>query len=139
MSINAIMPAIEFLMHWFRRYVKRAWDQRSLFPGDYSSTRCKSVQEFTDLYSGADFHVHMKYSYILSVVYIAFIFGPLMPILFVSSTASLLCLYTVEKLAMSFSYKKPPMYDHKITDYVLRMLIYAPILYAISSIWVFSN
>ena len=58
----------------------------------------------------------MKYSYILSVVYIAFIFGPLMPILFVSSTASLFCLYTVEKLAMSYSYKKPPMYDDKITD-----------------------
>ena len=111
MQFNILMPPIEFLLAWAFRYLFRAWDQRSFLPGNYRATRTKTVYEFADLYSGPEFFIHVKYSYILTVVYISFMFGPLLPILFISGSASLICLYMVEKLAMAFSYRKPPMYD----------------------------
>ena len=98
MTINIFMPAIEFLMFWVIRYLRRVYDQRKCIPGKYTKTRCKSVQEFAEIYSGIEFFIHYKYSYILTVVYIAFIFGPVIPILFPIAFCSLLCLYTVEKL-----------------------------------------
>ena len=97
------------------------------------------MQAFVDIYSGPIFFVHYKYSYILTVVYIAFMFGPLMPILFLSATASLGCLYIVEKMCMGFAYRKPPMYDDELIRFVLKMLSYAPLLYALMACWVFSN
>ena len=39
-------------------------------------------------------------------------FGPIIPVLFPIATISLTCLYVTEKLAMAYSYKKPPMYDN---------------------------
>ena len=40
---------------------------------------------------------------------------------------------------MAYSYKKPPMYDNRITEYALHKLRYAPLLYALVSVWAFSN
>ena len=83
--------------------------------------------------------MHYKFSYILTVVYIAFMFGPLLPILFLSCTASIGCLYLVEKLTMAFAYRMPPMYDDELITFVLCMLSYAPLLYALMACWVYSN
>ena len=77
------------------------------------------MHEFADIYSGAEFAIHYKYSYILIVIYIAFMFGPIIPVLFPIATGSLTCLYVVEKLAMAYSYKKPPMYDNQVTLFTL--------------------
>ena len=139
MTFNIFMPIVEFLMFWAIRYLYRAWDQRSLLPSNYKHTNCTSVQAFVDIYSGPVFFVHYKYSYIITVVYIAFMFGPLMPILFVTTTMSLLCLYLVEKICMAFAYRKPPMYDDELITFVLKILSYAPLLYAIMACQVYSN
>ena len=123
MTFNIVMPAVEFGAGWFGRYCSRVWDQRrhnldfsALLPGSYQNTRCTSIQEFTEIYCGPEFVIHYKYSYILNVCCIAFIFGPMLPMLFVSAFFSLTCLFTVEKLAMAYSYKRPPMYDSDIND-----------------------
>ena len=134
MTFNIYMPVVEFLMFWALRYLERVWDQRSILPGNYKSTHCTSVQAFIDIYSGPVFFVYYKYSYILTVIYIAFMFGPLLPILFLSATLSLTCLYVVEKVCMAFAYRKPPMYDDELITYVLKLLSYAPLLYAIMAI-----
>ena len=62
-----------------------------------------------------------------------------MPCLFLIALASLMCQYTVEKLAMAYSYRKPPMYDCEITDQILRYLFFASTFYVIVATWVFSN
>jgi len=53
--------------------------------------------------------------------------------------ASLVCLYVVERLSMAYVYVKPPMYDSKINTRILKLLAFAPILYLMNSLWVFSN
>ena len=66
-------------------------------------------------------------------------FGPMIPVLFPIAALSLTCLYVTEKLAMAYSYKKPPMYDNQVTLFTLKALRFAPILYAITASWAFSN
>lgn len=55
--------------------------------------------------------MHYKYSYILTVVYVTFLFGPGLPILFPVALISLINLYVTERLCMAYSYEKPRMYD----------------------------
>ena len=38
MKLNIVMPMIIWLFKWTLRFVKRAWDQRSLFVGNYKLT-----------------------------------------------------------------------------------------------------
>ena len=40
---------------------------------------------------------------------------------------------------MAYSYTKPPMYDHRLSQHTLRALAYAPVFYALYAAWLFSN
>ena len=84
--------------------------------------------------------ISYKYIYIVTVISITFVFGPLIPMLFLLCLGSLCMLYLVERMAMIYSYRKPPMYDDQLNKFLLRLLALAPFLmYAPVSIWVFSN
>ena len=63
----------------------------------------------------------------------------MIPSLFFVTLASLSCLYVVEKLAMAYGYQKPPMYDDEANILVVRMLKFAPLVYAGSALWLFTN
>lgn len=96
-------------MFWGIRYLYRMLDQRAIFPTNPENTRCKTMQAFEDIYAGPEFTLCYKYSYIMVVVYVTFLFGPGLPILFPIAYLSLLGLYIVERLMMAYSYRKPPM------------------------------
>ena len=68
------------------------------------------MQAFVDTYAGPEFTLHYKYSYILVVVYVTFLYGAGLPVLFPIAFFSLLGLYIVERLMMAYSYRMPPMY-----------------------------
>ena len=146
MRFNMIMPIIRFLTNWAYRYAMRIWDQRNSYnipkfcPGSYKNTRCKSVQQFIDIYSGPQFTIHEKYTYIILVCAITMVFAPVMPILIVMCMVSLLILYLVERLAMAYAYQKPPMYSQETNVFLLRILALIPLVsYAPMSLWAFSN
>ena len=71
---------------------------------------------------------------------ITLVFAPVMPILFFPCLVSLGCLYFVERLAMAYSYYKPPMYDETVNIFLLKLLAIAPFIsYAPVALWAFSN
>ena len=43
MTFNIFTPPIEFSIWWLIRYLKRAWDQRSLSTGDPKQSRSQSI------------------------------------------------------------------------------------------------
>ena len=94
---------------------------------------------FIDLYSGPEFQIHWKYAYMLTVVYITFLFGPGLPILFPIALGSLVFLFTVERLLLAYSYRKPPMYDDTMNAAALNLLMLSPIGYILSSAYMYSN
>lgn len=83
--------------------------------------------------------MHYKYAFIASCSFIAMVFGPLLPILFVYCLLALISLFLVERCAMTYAYRKPPMYEDDITILILRCLALAPIFYALVALWGFSN
>ena len=91
------------------------------------------------MYEGPKFLIHWKYAYILNVVYQTFLFGPGLPILFPVALGSIFVLYTTERLAVAYSYQKPPMYDSTINQTTIRLLKISPICYVVSAAWAYSN
>jgi hypothetical protein len=66
-------------------------------------------------------------------------FGYGMPILFPIASISFLILYMLEKSSLYYSYKLPPMYDHRLNEMILRTLMYAPIIFLAGGYWMCSN
>ena len=139
---NMWMPMIEFAIKWVWRCAKRLCDQRKLqlCPGDYKDTNCRTIYGFVGIYSGAKFKIHSKYVYIATVVGITLTFGAVIPQLFFLCLGSLCMIYIVERLAMTYSYVKPPMYDKKVNTLLLRILAVMPFfMYAPMAMRGFAN
>lgn len=91
------------------------------------------------MYSGPIYYMHYKYSSIMTISFITFIYGFGMPILFPIACVSFLVLYLVEKLLLFYGYRLPPMYDERLSQDVLNKLQFAPVLYLVFGYWMASN
>ena len=139
MFINIFVPPIEWLAYWAIRYIYRAYDQRSVYVGQFSRTHCRNLYSFITLYSGPNFFIHYKYAYIWTNIMLAMTFGPVMPMCYLYCLGSLCMMYLVERLAMAYSYRKPPMYDDKLSKVLLQTIRLAPILHCLVAIHAYSN
>ena len=83
--------------------------------------------------------MHYKYSSIMTITYITFIYGFGMPILFPIACASFIVLYLVEKWLLFYAYQLPPMYDERLSRSVLNKLAVAPLFYLAFGYWMASN
>ena len=138
-AIGLVFPILEALVFLGIRILKRCIDQKTPCPCNKQNTRATTIQKFEAIYSGPLFFVHYRLSGLINLVFITFLFGPGMPLMFPIATAGLCWNLFTERLRMAYSYTKPPMYDASLTQKTLNTLGYAPILYFIMSIWLFSN
>jgi hypothetical protein len=107
--------------------------------GGNSRTKKASIMQYCDLYMGPQYLIHYKYSSILNICFVTFMYGFGMPILFPIAAMSYLTLYTVEKALIYYSYRQPPMYDAVLNDSVLSKMAWAPFLYLIFGYWTLTN
>lgn len=96
MIFNIAYPIAEFLVFYFIRFIKRLLD--SGFTLRKSKTKKQVIIDYVDLYSGPEYVIHYKYSFIMNVVFMTFMFGAGLPILFPLAVCSLLVLYIMERL-----------------------------------------
>ena len=120
--LNIVFPMIEFLVYLAIRHLKRILDQKSLCPCDKYKTRARTIYHFEQIYSGPQFFVHYRLAFIVNIVYVTFLFGPGMPILFPIALAGLIFTYVSERLRMAYSYQKPPMYNSQLAATTLSAL-----------------
>ncbi len=138
MIFNVYYPLLEFVMFWGLRFLFRCLDRGCKIRND-GTTKSTSIQGYINLYQGPLYFMHYKYSSILTISYITFMYGFGMPVLFPIAMLSFLILYLVEKLMLFYSYVMPPMYDERLSNDVLSKLQFAPILYVIFGYWMASN
>ena len=62
-----------------------------------------------------------------------------MPILFPIALAGLIIIYITERLCMAYVYRRPPKYSERLTNYVLKILAFAPFCYICMAAWLYSN
>lgn len=91
------------------------------------------------MYSGEEYYMHYKYSSILNITFVTFMYGAGIPILFPVAFVSLLVLFLVEKTCLFYVYKQPPMYDEKLNNSVVYALTYVPYFFLGSAFWMVSN
>jgi hypothetical protein len=137
MMFNIIYPLIEVLGYWALRGLFRCLDRGCKFSSE--TTKSTSIQGYISVYQGPIYFMHYKYSSILTIVYITFMYGFGMPILFPIAMASFLVLYFVEKIMLFYGYVMPPMYDERLSNDVLTKLQFAPLLYLCFGYWMASN
>ena len=95
MIFNIAYPVIEFLLFYSIRFIKRFID--SGFSLSKDQTKKQVIIDYVDLYSGPEYVIHYKYSFIMNVVFMTFMFGAGLPILFPLAVCSLLVLYIMER------------------------------------------
>ena len=138
MMFNIYWPLIEFFGFWGMRFGFRLLDRRWKFLNALN-THKTTIQQYVEVYSGPTFFIHYKYSFILNITFVTFMYGMGLPILFPIAAMSFLMLYCMEKLMIHYSYRQPPMYDERLNNNVLAILTYAPLLFLSFGYWMMSS
>ena len=141
MAINSVILILEFASLWAIRWLFKSYDQgRWCCPSNQPlKTRKKTIQGYVDLYKGPEFEIYYQYAYMLTVVWITFLFGQLIPMLFPIGLIALIVLYLTDRLLLAYSYRAPPVYDRKMATLSIFMLQFATIMYVAIGAWVYSN
>jgi len=135
---TAYWPLLEFFLYWFIRVALRCLD-RGCNSCDKYKTKKTSLWQYTYLYAGPQYFMHYKYSAILNVTFVCFMYGFGLPMLFPVSFLAFLILYFVEKSMLYWSYRLPPSYDESLNDGVLIKLEWAPVFYFLIGYWMLAN
>ena len=117
MFFNAFFPLLEAMGYWGLRIFFRLLDKGCSC--DHYKTRKTSIQSFVDTYTGPIYLMHYKYSTLLNIVFVTFMYGLGLPILFPIAALSCLILYLQEKTMLYYGYRVPPMYDERLSQTVL--------------------
>lgn len=83
--------------------------------------------------------MHFKYSTILNTVFVTFMYGLQLPMLFPIAAFTFFNYYLVEKILITYFYQKPPIYDEKLNKVAIKILMFAPVVMMISAFWTLGN
>lgn len=140
MFINAIFPIVEFFMFFGLRFFGR-WRDRGLSCTNRSqyNTKANSIQKYIGIYAGPEFAMHFKYSAILNITFVTFMFGLGLPLLFPYAILGIVVLWFSEKLLFFYSYRLPPMYGPELGKNVVNKMKGAPLFMFFFGYWFFSS
>lgn len=106
---------------------------------DARYTDLKTIPQYIAVYGGTNYLMHFKYSSVLVQIYVAFMYGMFIPMLFPVATFGIANMYICEKLALTYLHKRPPMYDDSLNQRAFRILKFAPILMFMLGYWAIGN
>lgn len=92
-----------------------------------------------NLYSGPEYMMHFKYAAMLNVVFVTFMYGLAVPLLFPLACLFFVVSYLVERITLAFSYRKPPMYDDALNKSAIGFLKIAPLFMMFFGFWTMGN
>ena len=138
----ALFPYVEFCMFGGIKVAMRMLDSGwYFFRKDDSEmrTKKKTQKQYLNLYAGPEYLMHFKYSSVLVQVFVSFMYGMFIPLLFLTTLFGIFNMYVVERLCLAYYYKQPPLYDAKLNLAAIKILKGAPILMFALGYWFLSN
>lgn len=140
MFINAIFPVFEWVGFFGLRYLSRWLDRGyAICSWNKYTTKATSIMRYVDLYAGPEFQMHFKYSAIMNITFVTFMYGLALPLLFVYAVLAISILWFSEQLFFLYSYRLPPMYDETLGKSVISKLKVAPVFMMFFGYWFFSS
>ena len=135
MLINSIYPYIDFCISIGMKLAFRAKDSCCW----RRDTKCLTIQQYVNLYAGPQHLMHFKYAAILNTVWVTFMFGLALPMLFPIAAFTFFNYYFCERVLLTYYYQKPPMYDEKLNSTALAWAKFAPLLMMSFGYWIMGN
>ena len=83
--------------------------------------------------------MHFRYSSILVQVYVAFMYGLMLPIMWPIALVGIFNMFVVERLTLAYYFRQPPMYDASLNQRAIDLLQRAPFAMFFLSYWAFGN
>lgn len=141
MTIVAGMPIPLFIGFKGMQYAYRMMDAGFYFftPFEERSTKKKSIKGFVDLWCGLPYYMYAQYISVTVMVYVSFMYGIALPILFPIVLVGISIMYMNERLQLAYNHPKPPMYGKDMNNQVLSLLKWAPLPMLLFGYWVMGN
>ena len=107
--------------------------------GTPTQTKKKTILSYKALYEGPEFETQYQYAQLWILVVMAFVFGPLIPMMFIYCFIGLLVLSVTNHLRLAYSVRREPNYNQKLNRSLLMSLYIGPISYCLVANIVYSN
>lgn len=145
MQINAIYVYADFCIYYFMGLFYKWRDSGTCCASRRKKTKCVTQQQYIALYAGPDYLIFYKYATILNTVWVTFMYGVALPILFPIAAWTFFNLFVVDSLTLTYFFKQPPNYDEALNNSALNLLRWAPVFMLFFGYWclgqqqIFSN
>jgi hypothetical protein len=136
MLIAAFMPIFEFFGFYGVRFLFRVLDSGCK---SRKNTKSLTIQNYVNIYSGPEYQMHFKYAAMLNVVFVTFMYGMAIPLLFPLAFLFFLISIIVERLTLAYSFRKPPMFDDLLNQKAIRYMKVAPLFMMLFGYWIMGN
>jgi hypothetical protein len=112
MLTASVMPVIEYFIFFGIRTIFRLLDKGCKCGS--KNSKAKTIQQYVNIYSGPEYALHFKYAAMLNVIFVTFMYGIAIPLLFPFAFLFFLVSTIIERIALAYSYRKPPMFDDQL-------------------------
>lgn len=100
------------------------------------TTKCKTVQQYVNLYSGPVYTMHFKYAAIMNTIFVTMLYAYALPLLWPIAAFTFINYYICERLLLAYWYQKPPVYDDKLNNAALAQMKWAPLFMLFFGYWI---
>ena len=112
---------------------------RSFKPKRLYYTKQDSALDYYEVNYGAEIPIFTKYPFIMNIVFMSMMYGLAMPIITYLTLLALLMSYIIEKIAIFWHVKKPPLFDDALSNNTVYFLKWAAVLYPAMGFWQVTN
>ena len=116
---------------------KRLWD--SGFTLNSWRTKSTSMFAYTEIWSGEEYPVFLKYSAALAIMFVALLYGVGMPALFPLSGLAILSLWACERIMLVRQLQLPPQMNDLLIKNALSVLKWGPLVLLLNAYWMIDN
>lgn len=98
------------------------------------------MHAYKKLYEGPEFDIDYQYAQIWVLCMMAFLFGPLLPIMFLYGLLGFVVLYATNRIRVAYSVRRIPDYGDRMNKCMMySLMIFPPMAYITVSAWLYSN
>jgi hypothetical protein len=137
MIINAILPFSALALGWGLPWIHRKMDMK--WGNDRYVTKKTSMMAYKKIWLGGEYIMHIKNAGLLLVVFVTCMYGVGMPLLFPVAAVNFFIQWTCERIMAVYQVKLPPSLDDKLTNNLLAMIKWAPLIMLFNGYWMLSN
>jgi len=136
-TVQGLMPYINVVKEGVILGMKGRVDSKC--SGSRWKTKSTTLMQYKAAYTGKEMPIHFKYSDCLNITFLAMLYGLGMPIMFPMAMVILANQRLCERVQVAYNYRQPPAMDDSLSNSVLSIMKYAPLMLLFNGYWLMDN